>query len=98
MGFGSVAVADNQFLVSTSHNSPAVGRERDNLHGLVWKQGLLLSGIYIKLDKIAARDLTSGKNLPALGAGRGPTVNRRPLCQLHGRTARQYSQILHPDP
>src|SRR5215471_17353881 len=98
MGFGSIAVADNQLLVSTSHNSPAIRRERDNLHGLVWKQELLLSSIYVELDEIAARDLTPGKNLPSLGARRGPTVNRRPLCQLHRQTASQYSQILHPDP
>src|SRR5262249_7412164 len=98
MGFGSIAVADNQFLVSTSHNLSAIGRECDNLHSLVWKQELLLSGSYVELDEIAARDLTPGKNLPALGARRGPTVNRRPLRQLHRRAASQYSQILHPDP
>src|SRR5215831_14563859 len=98
MGFGSIAVADNQFPVSTNHNSPAIGRERDNLHCLVWKQGLLLSGTYVELDEIAARDLTPGKNLPALRARHRPTVNRRPLCQLHRRTASQYSQILHPNP
>src|SRR4029453_4380635 len=98
MGFGSIAVADNQFLVSTSHNSPAIGRERDNLHGLVWKQELLLSGTCVKLDEIAARDLTPGKDLPAVRARHRPTVNCRPLCQLHRRTASQYSQILHPNP
>src|SRR5262245_38647381 len=98
MGFGSIAVADNQFPVSTNHNSPAIGRERDNLHGLVWKQGLLLSGIYVELDEIATRELTPGKNLPALRARHRSTVNHRPLRQLHRRTASQYSQILHPNP
>src|SRR5215472_996971 len=98
MGFGSIAVADNQFLVSTSHNSPAIGRERDNLHGLVWKQELLLSGTYVELDQIAARDLTPGKNLPTLRARHRATINRRPLCELHRRTGGQYSQILHPNP
>src|SRR5215831_14014935 len=98
MGFGSIAVADNQFPVSASHNSLAIGRERNNLHGLVWKQELLLSSFDIELDEIAARDLTPGKNLPALRARRRPTVNRRPLCQLHRGTASQPSQILHPNP
>src|SRR5262249_43560779 len=58
----------------------------------------LLSGIYVELDEIAARNLAPGKNLPALRTRRGPTVNRRPLGQLHRRVARQYSQILHPNP
>src|SRR5262252_3960396 len=98
MGFGSIAVADNQFPVSASHNSPAIGRERDNLHGFVWKQELLLSSSYVELDEVAARDLTPGKNLPALGARRRATVNRRPLRQLHRRMAGQYPQILHPNP
>src|SRR5215471_17797955 len=97
MGFGSIAVADNQFPMSASHDSPPIGRERDNLHSLVWKQELLLSGIYVELDEVAARDLTAGKNLSALRAWRRPTVNRRPLCQLHGRMASQHSVILHPD-
>src|SRR5215471_14195710 len=98
MGFGSIAVADNQFLMSTSHNTLTIGRERDHLHGLVWKQELLLSSIHVELDEVAARDLTAGKNLPALRARRRPTVNRWPLRQLHGRMASQYSEILHPNP
>src|SRR5262245_58100031 len=98
MGFGSIAVADDQFLVSTSHNSPAIRRERDNLHGLVWQHKLLLPGTYVELDEIAARNLTPGKNLPALRARHGPTVNRRSLRQLHRRTVGQYFQILHPNP
>src|SRR5262249_28172060 len=97
-GFGSIGVAVYQFLVSTSHNAPAIGREGDNLHGLVRKQEFLLSGIYVELDEIAARDLAAGKNLPAVRARRRPTVNRRPLGQLHRRMAGQYSQILHPNP
>src|SRR5262245_46652501 len=96
--FGSIGVADYQFLVSTSHNAPAIGREGDNFHGLVRKQELLLSGIYVELDEIAPRDLAAGKNLPALRARRRPTVSRRPLGQLHRRMAGQYSQILHPNP
>src|SRR5262245_2929842 len=98
MGFRSIAVADDQFPVSTSHNSPAIGRERDNLHGLVWKQELLLSGIYVELDEIAARDLCPGKNLPTLRARHRATVNRGPLCQLHRRPSSHHPQILHPNP